>query len=75
MNIIRAKIAIATEEPTPNRKIILPPLIIYIHSHFFSIKILYIRSSLFRNQIIIKKISFSIGSNRSGFTHKKIWRF
>ena len=61
------------DEPTPNRKIILAPLITHTHSHFFSIKILYICSSLFRNQIIIKKISFSIESNRSRFTYKGIW--
>ena len=43
-NIISAKIAIATEEPTPNTKIILPPVITYIHCYFLLIEIPYIRS-------------------------------
>ena len=57
--------AIATEEPTPNPKIILLPFIIHTCYHFILIEIPYILSKLFRNQIIIRKLISNIGSNKS----------
>ena len=65
--------AIATEELTPNPKIILPPFIIHTRYHFILIEIPYILSKLFRNQIIIRKLISHIGSNKSKFTYKRIW--
>ena len=64
---------IATEEPTPNTKIILLPFIINTRYHFTLIEIPYILSKLFRNQIIIRKLISNIGSNKSRFTYKRIW--